>query len=156
MNYKNLPVDLLSKSSLIDILNSYETKFQSMNNQDKINEKFINEIEELKKLHREDGHKLHEYETQLIREFRNKISEILKPLKFILIKQAEDNKRLAHVCGTCRMGADPKFSVVNENCQSFTHSNLFIADASVFPTSGGTNPALTIIANALRIADKIS
>ena len=102
------------------------------------------------------NYKLHEYETQLIREFRNKISEILKPLKFILIKQAEDNKRLAHVCGTCRMGADPKFSVVNENCQSFTHSNLFIADASVFPTSGGTNPALTIIANALRIADKIS
>ena len=99
---------------------------------------------------------LHVYENQLIKEFRNKISEVLKPLKFIMIKQAEDNKRLAHVCGTCRMGTDPKDAVVNENCQSFIHKNLYIADASIFPTSGGTNPALTIIANALRIADNIS
>ena len=36
------------------------------------------------------------------------MSGIIKPLKFILIKQAEDNKRLAHVCGTCRMGQNKK------------------------------------------------
>jgi choline dehydrogenase-like flavoprotein len=102
------------------------------------------------------NYSLQEYEISLIKEFREKISKVLNPLKFILIKQAEDNKRLAHVCGTCRMGFDKNISVVNENCQSFDHSNLYITDASVFPTSGGTNPALTIIANSLRVADQIS
>ena len=49
-----------------------------------------------------------------------------------------------------------KKSVVNENCQSHDFKNLYVVDASVFPTSGGTNPALTIVANSLRVADKIS
>ena len=102
------------------------------------------------------NYNLFDYERKIIDESRKKMSGIIKPLKFILIKQAEDNKRLAHVCGTCRMGQNKKKSVVNENCQSHDFKNLYVVDASVFPTSGGTNPALTIVANSLRVADKIS
>jgi len=102
------------------------------------------------------SYKLFPYELKQIKKSRKAITNILSPYSFTLIKQAESNKRLAHVCGTCRMGTNPKISVVNENCQSHEFDNLYISDSSVFPTSGGTNPALTIIANALRIADKIS
>lgn len=99
---------------------------------------------------------LNEYEKHQISLSRKTIKKLLGAKKSILIRQAEDNKRLAHVCGTCRMGTDKKTSVVNENCRSHEIKNLYIADASIFPTSGGTNPALTIIANSLRIAKNIT
>lgn len=60
-----------------------------------------------------------------------------------------------HPCGTCRAGADPETSVVDKNGKAHDLSNLYIVDASFMPTSGGTNPSLTIAANALRIADAI-
>ena len=61
-----------------------------------------------------------------------------------------------HVFGTCIMGEDPDTSVVNPFCRSHEISNLFVADASVFPSSGGgSSPSLTISANALRVADFI-
>jgi choline dehydrogenase-like flavoprotein len=101
-------------------------------------------------------YKLFPYEKKQIQHSREVIANLLSPYSYTLIKQAESNKRLAHVCGTCRMGTDPKTSVVNEDCKSHEIDNLYISDSSVFPTSGGTNPALTIIANGLRIADKIS
>ena len=53
------------------------------------------------------------------------------------------------------MGADPKTSVVNPWGQSHEADNLFVVDASVFVTSGGRNPALTIQALAWRFADYI-
>ncbi|WP_440874292.1 GMC family oxidoreductase [Thalassotalea sp. PLHSN55] len=58
-----------------------------------------------------------------------------------------------HNHGTCRMGNDPSKSVVNKWCQSHEVPNLWITDASVFPTAGGYNPTLTILANAYRVAD---
>jgi choline dehydrogenase-like flavoprotein len=61
----------------------------------------------------------------------------------------------AHHIGTTRMHSDPRKGVVNENCQIHGISNLFIAGSSVFPTSGATNPTLTIVALALRLADHI-
>ena len=61
-----------------------------------------------------------------------------------------------HVFGTCRMGTDPETSVVDRFGQSHRWRNLFIADASVFPSSGGGEaPSLTIQALALRTADRI-
>ena len=98
---------------------------------------------------------LFSYEKKLIESSRNEIKKIFKELGVKLIKQAEDNKRLAHVCGTCRSGNNPKTSVVNKNCRSHEIKNLYITDSSIFPTSGSTNPALTIAANALRISDKL-
>lgn len=63
-------------------------------------------------------------------------------------------QRNAHVIGTCVMGRDAADSVVNENCQSFDISNLYISDNSIFPSALSVNPALTIMALALRTADK--
>lgn len=61
----------------------------------------------------------------------------------------------AHQCGTLRMGHDPASSVVNANCQAHEVKNLYVTDTSVFVSSAAVNPALTAIANALRVADII-
>jgi len=61
----------------------------------------------------------------------------------------------AHQCGTLRMGADPKSSVVNAKCRAHELDNLYVADTSVFVSSAAVNPALTCIANALRVGDII-
>lgn len=61
-----------------------------------------------------------------------------------------------HVFGTCRMGDDGSTSVVDAHCRSHDHPNLYITDASVFPsTGGGESPSLTIHALAVRAADNI-
>jgi choline dehydrogenase-like flavoprotein len=63
----------------------------------------------------------------------------------------------SHVFGTCRMGDDPKSSVVDAFGRSHRWRNLWIADASVFPSSGGGEaPSLTICALALRTAERIA
>ena len=60
-----------------------------------------------------------------------------------------------HPCGTCKMGTDPETSVLNENCRSHDIENLYVVDGSFMPTSGGTNPSLTIAANSLRVAEAV-
>lgn len=60
-----------------------------------------------------------------------------------------------HLMGGCRMGKDPKTSVVNGFCQSHDIPNLYICDASVFVTSGGANPTETVMAIAARTADHL-
>jgi choline dehydrogenase-like flavoprotein len=62
-------------------------------------------------------------------------------------------KGFMHFHGTCRMGDDPTRSVVDRWCRSHDVENLWIVDGSVFPTAGGYNPTLTILANAYRVAD---
>lgn len=57
--------------------------------------------------------------------------------------------------GTTRMGDDPKSSVVDKHCRIHGISNLHIAGSSVFTTSSWVNPTLTIVALALRLADKL-
>jgi len=62
-----------------------------------------------------------------------------------------DTFNATHVFGTCRMGNEPRSSVVNQNCRSHRWRNLFVVDASVFPSSGGgESPSLTIEALAIR------
>ncbi len=61
-----------------------------------------------------------------------------------------------HIMGTCRMGSDPKSSVVDAHCRTHDHRNLFIVGSSVFPTVGSPNPTLTIAALALRAAKDIA
>ena len=60
-----------------------------------------------------------------------------------------------HQMGTTRMSTDPKLGVVDATCKVHGISNVFIAGSSVFPTSGYTNPTLTIVALAVRLADHI-
>jgi choline dehydrogenase-like flavoprotein len=74
----------------------------------------------------------------------------------MLIKQAEKNERLAHVCGTCRFGVNSADSVLNEANRAHDLSNLYVVDASFFPSSAGINPSLTVAANALRVAKRIT
>jgi choline dehydrogenase-like flavoprotein len=61
----------------------------------------------------------------------------------------------AHQAGTARFGTDPATSVLDLDCKAHELDNLYIADASFFPSIGAVNPTLTIIANALRVADHI-
>jgi choline dehydrogenase-like flavoprotein len=58
----------------------------------------------------------------------------------------------AHQAGTCRFGTDPATSVLDVNCKAHELDNLYVTDASFFPSIGAVNPTLTIIANALRVA----
>ena len=61
-----------------------------------------------------------------------------------------------HEIGGCRMGKDPRRSVVNEFCRSHDVPNLYVVDASVFPNASEKNPTLTIMALASRTADNIA
>jgi choline dehydrogenase-like flavoprotein len=60
-----------------------------------------------------------------------------------------------HIMGTYRMGADPKTSVVDAECRSHDHPNLFMLGSGVFPSTGTSNPTLTIAALALRAAEAV-
>jgi choline dehydrogenase-like flavoprotein len=60
-----------------------------------------------------------------------------------------------HPSGTTRMATDPKRGVVDEHCRVHGTSNLYVAGSSVFPTSGYANPTFTIIALAIRLADRL-
>jgi choline dehydrogenase-like flavoprotein len=64
-------------------------------------------------------------------------------------------KDVAHHIGGTRMADDPQRGVVDRNCRVHGVDNLFIAGSSVFPTSGQTNPTMTIVALALRLADEL-
>jgi choline dehydrogenase-like flavoprotein len=60
-----------------------------------------------------------------------------------------------HHMGTTRMHSDPVRGVVDRHCRVHGISNLFVAGSSVFPTGGWVNPTLTIVALALRLADRL-
>ena len=61
----------------------------------------------------------------------------------------------AHQAGTCRFGADPASSVLDTNCRAHEVDNLYVVDTSFFPSIGAVNPALTAMANALRVGDHL-
>jgi choline dehydrogenase-like flavoprotein len=61
----------------------------------------------------------------------------------------------SHQCGTARFGDDPRTSVLDRDCRLHALDNLYVADASFFPSSSAVNPTLTIIANALRVGDHL-
>jgi choline dehydrogenase-like flavoprotein len=62
---------------------------------------------------------------------------------------------VAHQNGTIRFGDDPSSSALDRNCKTHEVDNLYVVDGSFFPSSGAVNPALTIMANALRVGDHI-
>jgi choline dehydrogenase-like flavoprotein len=62
---------------------------------------------------------------------------------------------VAHQAGTCRFGTDPKASVLDTNCRAHQLDNLYVVDTSFFPSIGAVNPALTAMANALRVGDHL-
>jgi choline dehydrogenase-like flavoprotein len=61
----------------------------------------------------------------------------------------------AHQAGTCRFGADPASSVLDVNCKAHEVDNLYVVDTSFFPSIGAVNPALTAMANAIRVGEHL-
>lgn len=107
-----------------------------------------------------NGFQLHyNYSDELKR--RNKrlvdlVSKSLAPeLTTKVVTGTENNINFGHVCGTCRFGDDPETSVLNSNNRSHEVENLYVVDASFFPSSSGINPSLTIAANAFRVGKVI-
>jgi choline dehydrogenase-like flavoprotein len=62
---------------------------------------------------------------------------------------------VGHQNGTCRMGTDPATSVLDPHCKAHDLDNLYVVDASCFVSASAVNPSLTVIANAIRIADHL-
>jgi choline dehydrogenase-like flavoprotein len=103
---------------------------------------------------------LDEAELKRLEFMAGKSREILKAAGVTRIFEeygAYDAFSATHVFGTCRMGTDPRESAVDRYCRSHRWKNLFVADASVFPSSGGgEGPSLTIEALSLRTAGHIA
>ena len=87
----------------------------------------------------------------------SKSKQLMREIGFKLnIAQHLGGLTVSHQCGTVRFGRDPGSAALNEFCRAFDHRNLFVVDASFFPSSAAVNPALTIAAQALRVADHIA
>src|SRR5258708_39613189 len=61
----------------------------------------------------------------------------------------------AHQAGTCRFGEDPATSVLDRDCKAHELDNLYVVDTSIFPSIGAVNPALTAMANSMRVGDHL-
>jgi choline dehydrogenase-like flavoprotein len=86
-----------------------------------------------------------------------KLKGVLKKAGFpIVLSRPFDKRTPSHQCGTVKIGDDPGTSPLDTYCRSYDHQNLFVVDASCLPTSAAVNPALTVAAQALRVADHIT
>ncbi|OBG62534.1 MULTISPECIES: GMC oxidoreductase [unclassified Mycobacterium] len=101
-------------------------------------------------------YRLHPNEIDRRAVFLRQLQDVLDPFRKITLRGAEDNKAVAHVCGTCRFGTDPASSVLDPQNRAHELENLYVADSSYFPSSAGFNPSLTIAANALRVAAHVN
>ena len=99
-------------------------------------------------------HKFARYDLERGKQLARSMIEILKRAgaAFCLTSGFASEEHVAHQCGTLRFGADPATAVLDADCRMFQHPNVFVVDGSFMPTSLGVGPALTIIANALRVA----
>lgn len=89
--------------------------------------------------------------------FRRQVARRLSPrLPTRVVTGGRNNINYGHACGTCRFGDDPRTSVLDRTNRAHDLDNLYVVDASFFPSSGGTNPSLTIAANALRVGGIIA
>jgi choline dehydrogenase-like flavoprotein len=78
--------------------------------------------------------------------------KLLKDVGFpIVLSKPFGTDTPSHQCGTARFGTDPATSVLDPNCRAWDHENLYVVDASFFPSSAALNPALTVAAQALRV-----
>jgi len=81
---------------------------------------------------------------------------ILRRLGYwLVVTHSHGSTNTTHQCGTLCFGTDPRLSVLDPFCRTHDVDNLFVVDASFFPSSAAVNPGLTIAAQALRVADHI-
>ena len=97
-------------------------------------------------------YRIHAGEVERRAVFLRELKELFKPFRKMILRSAQNNATLAHVCGTCRFGTDPQTSVLNPQNRAHEVDNLYVVDSSFFPSSAGVNPSLTVAANALRVA----
>ena len=89
-------------------------------------------------------------------ELVDETKRILGELGFwIVMSHSHKAKNTTHQCGTLVFGTDPAESVLDTYCRTHDVDNLFVVDASFFPSSAAVNPGLTIVAQAIRAADHI-
>jgi choline dehydrogenase-like flavoprotein len=75
--------------------------------------------------------------------------------RFAYMKNEIPVAGVAHQAGTCRFGTDPTTSALDADCKAHELDNLYVVDTSVFPSIGAVNPALTAMANSLRVGDRL-
>ena len=101
-------------------------------------------------------YRLHPGEVERREVFLRALKEVLQPFRTLTLRTGANNGTLGHVCGTVRFGTDPATSVLNPQNRAHEVENLYVVDASFFPSSTGINPSLTVAANALRVAEHIN
>jgi choline dehydrogenase-like flavoprotein len=99
---------------------------------------------------------LHPSEVERRKVFLPALKEVLQPFRTLTLRTGANNGTLGHVCGTVRFGTDPATSVLDPQNRAHEVDNLYVVDASFFPSSTGINPSLTVAANALRVAEHIN
>jgi choline dehydrogenase-like flavoprotein len=89
------------------------------------------------------------------KELARRVNQALRRAGYpLVLSQRMDIATNSHMCGTAAMGDDPAASVLDPSCRAHDVKNLWVVDSSCFPSSAALNPALTIAANALRVAAK--
>jgi choline dehydrogenase-like flavoprotein len=99
-------------------------------------------------------HRFSPYDLERGRHLSRSMARILTRggARFCISQQCTPYDHLAHQCGTLRFGKDSRSAALDPDCRLFGYPNTFVVDGSFLPTSLGVGPALTIIANALRVA----
>lgn len=99
------------------------------------------------------------YQPNNLRAHEQLVTEAKRMLRklgfWMVMTHSHKAKNTTHQCGTLVFGTDPKASVLDTYCRTHDVENLFVVDASFFPSSAAVNPGLTIVAQALRAADHI-
>jgi len=107
-----------------------------------------------------DGRIRVDYTPNNLRPHAMLVKEVVRMLRkagfWTVVRHSFKVQNTTHQCGTMAFGHDPRTSVLDPFCRSHDVENLFVVDASFFPSSAAVNPGLTIIAQALRVADHLS
>lgn len=94
----------------------------------------------------------HRTNTATHARFVDKTKQLLKRIGFTaVLSRPFGIETPSHQCGTVRMGLEPESAALDPWCRAYDHPNLFVVDASFFPSSAALNPALTVAAQSLRV-----
>jgi choline dehydrogenase-like flavoprotein len=106
-----------------------------------------------------DGRIHLQYRPNNVSAHRRLVAEMKRILRrlgyWAVVSHSHNRSNTTHQCGTLCFGTDPARSVLDPYCRTHDVENLFVVDASFFPSSAAVNPALTIVAQALRAADHL-
>ena len=99
------------------------------------------------------------YQPNNVKAHRRLVTQTKRILRrlgyWLIVTHSHGNRNTTHQCGTLCFGTDPAASVLDPYCRTHDIENLFVVDASFFPSSAAVNPGLTIAAQALRVGDHI-